>query len=115
MYDFFWCNRQKYIESNMPDKEHAPCNRQLAQAYYLSVAQNLKSQSELVLKVGEKYPLRFNSGAKAVWRTSDKKIANVGITGNIYAKKLGKALIPTVVEKGTLGIDKKALSFCFMR
>ncbi len=58
VYDIFWCTRQKYIESNLPEKEQAPCNRQLAQAYYLSVAQNLQSQSEFIRKKVKQFDIK---------------------------------------------------------
>lgn len=53
--------------------------------------------TELNIAVGEKYPLRLKGGAKATWRTSNKKIATVGSTGNIYAKKAGKVTITAAI------------------
>ncbi len=54
-------------------------------------------EDKLTLHVGEKYPLRFNSGAKATWKSSRRSVAAVGITGNIYAKKPGTTVITATV------------------
>ena len=53
--------------------------------------------TQLTIKVGEQYPLRFQGGAKATWKTSDRKVATVGGTGDIYAKKAGKVTITATI------------------
>ncbi len=56
---------------------------------------------ELILHIGERYALRFNSNAKATWKSSRRSVAAVGITGNIYAKKPGTTVITaTIYGKG---------------
>lgn len=50
LYEKFLCTRQKYTQNNMPDKEQAYCKRQLVQAYYLSLAQNMKTESDFMMK-----------------------------------------------------------------
>ncbi len=55
------------------------------------------TDTKLTLKVGEKYLLRFNSGAKAAWKSSKKSVATVGQTGNIYAKKPGTTVITATI------------------
>lgn len=81
--------------TDMKQVSDSPVLQRLAKTH--EIKELALNKSKLVLKVGEKYPLRFNNGAKAVWKTSDKKIANVGITGNIYAKKPGTAFITATV------------------
>lgn len=42
-----------------------------------------------------------NTGKKVSWKSSDKRVASVGKTGKIKAKKKGKAVITATVEKKT--------------
>ncbi|MDE7211866.1 MAG: leucine-rich repeat protein, partial [Lachnospiraceae bacterium] len=51
----------------------------------------------LTIQVGEKYPLRLKGGAKATWKTSNREVATVGSSGDIYAKKTGKATITATI------------------
>lgn len=51
----------------------------------------------LIIRVGEKYPLRLKGGAKAKWKTSNPKIATVGSMGDVYAKKAGKVTITATI------------------
>ncbi|MDE7212716.1 MAG: leucine-rich repeat protein [Lachnospiraceae bacterium] len=53
--------------------------------------------TELTLKVGEQYPLRLRGGAKAAWKTSNKAVATVGSTGDIYAKRAGNVTITATI------------------
>lgn len=55
------------------------------------------NQTKLTLAVGDKHELRFNSGANAIWKSSNKKVAAVGKTGNIYAKRAGTAMITATI------------------
>lgn len=72
-----------------------PVLKELAQS--CEVRELALTDTKLTLRVGEKYPLRFNSGAKATWKSSKKSVATVGQTGNIYAKKPGTTTITATI------------------
>ncbi|MDE6874400.1 MAG: leucine-rich repeat domain-containing protein [Lachnospiraceae bacterium] len=75
--------------------EQSPVLVEWAQRY--GIKELALNETRLTLHVGEKYPLRFNSGAKATWKSSKKFVATVGITGNIYAKKPGVTVITATI------------------
>lgn len=70
-------------------------------AYAQSNGYELKKLSlkktKLTLETGQTYTLRFNSDAKASWKSSNKSVATVSTTGNIYAKKAGTATITATI------------------
>lgn len=58
------------------------------------VAELELSAKKVYLGVGSKFPLRFNSYAKAEkWTSSNKKVVTVDRVGNLYAKGAGTATI----------------------
>ncbi len=75
--------------------EQSPVLAEWAQRY--GIKELALNETRLTLHVGEKYPLRFNSGAKATWKSSKRSVATVGITGNIYAKRPGITVITATI------------------
>ncbi len=56
------------------------------------------AEENVVLGIGSKFALRFNSGAKAErWRSSNKKIVAVDSVGNLYAVSTGTATITATI------------------
>ena len=62
------------------------------------VAELKLAEENVVLGIGSKFALRFNSGAKAErWRSSNKKIVAVDSVGNLYAVSTGTATITATI------------------
>ena len=62
------------------------------------VAELKLAAEKVVLGVGSKFALRFNSGVKAEkWRSSNKKIVAVDSVGNLYAVSTGTATITATI------------------
>lgn len=51
----YLCKRNQYTKTNTPDDTQRASKRQLVQAYYLSVAQNVKVESDFIKKKGKQF------------------------------------------------------------